>query len=711
MASNFAVDNNYSSRWASSYADPATADAQWIYVDLGATYNITKVRVNWERAYGKDYEIQVSQDALTWTPVKSRKNNTSLIDLISGINASAKFVRLYATARGTGFGYSVYELEVSASNTAPSVILTQPGANSTYTGPINLSANASDPDGAVTKVDFYIDNVLVGTDTTSPYVVNWPTTSTGTHVAKAVATDDNGATTTSFERTFYTDNNLRPTVQLTSPASNSTFTNQVNFAATASDADGTITKVDFVREDFSTGEVLIGSDATAPYSFEWTNVPAGTYRVYARATDNNRATVDSERIELTTTGSNTPPKVILTAPQAADYPKPARINIAADASDSDGAVKQVAFYAGSTLLNIDTTSPYAYTWTDAATGVYDITAVATDNGGATTTSIARRVRVVSEPPLLTLTSPVQDCTYSAPVVIAAEASDLDGTIAQVEIYSAGFNSVLLARLTAPPYTYTWTNVTPGSQTILVKAIDNDGRSTSLYRDFIVEAATGKNIPGKLQAENYDQMSGVATEPTADTGGGQNVGYIDAGDWLDYAVSVQTAGNYALQFRVAGFAAGAEVQLKSGATVLATVPVPNTGGGQNWTTTAPVTLPLPAGSQTLRVAITGGGFNLNWLDFALVSSAVSTASTTSQAARTSAAAGETIQAYPNPGNGQFRLTGVADGTPTTVVDGLGRTVAETTVHNGAVDISSLRAGTYLLRIQGKNKVTNLRLIKE
>ncbi|MBC8082584.1 MAG: discoidin domain-containing protein, partial [Hymenobacter sp.] len=213
-----AADNDYTSRWSSAFSDP-----QWLYVDLGASYSVTKVRINWEAAYGKNYEVQFSADALSWTTVRTVTNNTSLINLISGLSGSTRYVRILGTVRGTGYGYSIYELEVSASNTAPTVILTQPGGNSTYTGNVNLSANAADPDGAVSKVDFYVDNVLVGTDTSSPYAAIWTNPPNGTHVAKAVATDDNGAATTSFERTFYVTGNTPntpPTVILTAPAAN-----------------------------------------------------------------------------------------------------------------------------------------------------------------------------------------------------------------------------------------------------------------------------------------------------------------------------------------------------------------------------------------------------------------------------------------------------------------------------------------------------------
>jgi uncharacterized repeat protein (TIGR03803 family) len=91
---------------------------------------------------------------------------------------------------------------------------------------------------------------------------------------------------------------------------------------------------------------------------------------------------------------NTPPTVSLTAPAAGTtLPPPANFTLQATASDTDGTVAEVAFYANGTLLGKDTTSPYSFAWTGVPLGSYTLTAVAKDNAGATTTSAARTVTV------------------------------------------------------------------------------------------------------------------------------------------------------------------------------------------------------------------------------------------------------------------------------------------------------------------------------
>ncbi len=106
---NYAVDGDASTRWSSNYSDP-----QWIYVDLGATYTIERVVLNWE-AYARRYDIQVSADARNWITVFTEGNGNDGIVDISFSPASARYVRMLGVQRGTSYGYSLWEIEVYGS--------------------------------------------------------------------------------------------------------------------------------------------------------------------------------------------------------------------------------------------------------------------------------------------------------------------------------------------------------------------------------------------------------------------------------------------------------------------------------------------------------------------------------------------------------------------------------------------------------------------
>jgi NedA-like, galactose-binding domain/Putative Ig domain len=106
----YAVDGDSSSRWSSEYSD-----SQWIYADLGAIYTIDQVVLNWETAYGKGYEIQVSADARSWVTVYTEVNGDGAIDDISFAPVAARYVRMLGVQRGTVWGYSLWEVEVYGS--------------------------------------------------------------------------------------------------------------------------------------------------------------------------------------------------------------------------------------------------------------------------------------------------------------------------------------------------------------------------------------------------------------------------------------------------------------------------------------------------------------------------------------------------------------------------------------------------------------------
>jgi regulation of enolase protein 1 (concanavalin A-like superfamily) len=278
----------------------------------------------------------------------------------------------------------------------PAVSLTSPAAGSTFTAPatITVNANASDADGTVSSVQFRAGSTVIGTDTTSPYSVNWTGVAAGSYTLTAVATDNSGATTTSssVNVTVGSAANQQPTVSITSPASGSTFASpaSMTLTASASDPDGSV-----VRVDFRAGATALGSDTSSPFSFAWNNVAAGTYSITAVATDNAGATRTSAPITVTVgDAANQAPTVSLTTPAAGSvFDLLDIITITAAASDPDGTIARVEFYAAGLLLGTDTSSPYSFTWLNLPLGAVSLMAVAYDNDGAMTSSAQRLISV------------------------------------------------------------------------------------------------------------------------------------------------------------------------------------------------------------------------------------------------------------------------------------------------------------------------------
>jgi len=109
-------------------------------VDLGATYNISEVVLYWEAAYGKSYQIQVSSDATNWTTIYSTTNGLGGTEDLTGLSGTGRYVRMYGTARGTVYGYSLWEFQVFAAPAPKLSIALSGGTNVVLSWPASVTS-------------------------------------------------------------------------------------------------------------------------------------------------------------------------------------------------------------------------------------------------------------------------------------------------------------------------------------------------------------------------------------------------------------------------------------------------------------------------------------------------------------------------------------------------------------------------------------------
>jgi hypothetical protein len=110
FTANLATDGNPATRWSSAYADP-----QWLQVDLGTAHRISEVKLSWEAAYAKAFQIQTSNDGTTWTTIYSTSAGKGGAQDLTGLSGSGRYLRMYGTARATGYGYSLWSFGVYGS--------------------------------------------------------------------------------------------------------------------------------------------------------------------------------------------------------------------------------------------------------------------------------------------------------------------------------------------------------------------------------------------------------------------------------------------------------------------------------------------------------------------------------------------------------------------------------------------------------------------
>ncbi len=357
--------------------------------------------------------------------------NSSLVTATSYTDSSApggsvtymvRAVRLETSGSGSYYNPSqgvFATASVSGGNQAPSVSLSSPAAQSTFNAPatINLSATASDADGSVTKVEFFQGGTLLGVDTSSPFTYSWSNVAGGNYSLTAKATDNTGAATLSSPVSITVNaTDLPPAVSLTSPADNASFTTPASIvlSASASDSDGSVVEVAFYQ-----GQTLLGTDNSSPFSYDWANVPAGDYTLSARATDNDGAVSISPGVSISVTASNALPTVQLSSP--ADHSvlgAPVDVTMVADASDPDGNVAKVEFFAGAGKLGEAVSAPFSFTWANVPIGTYSLTAVATDDSGGQSSSPPISLTVTGAYDAITIEA--ESGTLEAPMTASAD---------------------------------------------------------------------------------------------------------------------------------------------------------------------------------------------------------------------------------------------------------------------------------------------------
>ncbi|MFK7984154.1 MAG: carbohydrate-binding protein [Saprospiraceae bacterium] len=209
------------------------------------------------------------------------------------------------------------------------------------------------------------------------------------------------------------------------------------------------------------------------------------------------------------------------------------------------------------------------------------------------------------------------------------------------------------------------------------------------------------VPGKIEAEAYETQVGVELENTTDTGGGQNIDYLDADDYLDYFINVAQAGIYQVDFRTAAESEMGQIELQliddgGNATVLDNLTFPATGGWQIWTNTT-ASISLPAGQLQLRIVIKEPLFNINWFEFSFLTSTNDILAITD------------FQLFPNPAQAVFFVKGSLEAKQNIslhLVNILGQTVltkdlGETQQIQETVDLSGVPNGSYMLVLESEN----------
>ncbi|PKV50178.1 putative secreted protein (Por secretion system target) [Aquimarina sp. MAR_2010_214] len=232
-------------------------------------------------------------------------------------------------------------------------------------------------------------------------------------------------------------------------------------------------------------------------------------------------------------------------------------------------------------------------------------------------------------------------------------------------------------------------------TSLVKRGDTSCLVDDGFNDQVTSIKVSKSSGGEsnifVEAENYSNMSGVQTENCSE--GGENVGYIDTGDWMVYTnVNFPSSGNYRIEYRVASTVDKGvlSADFNAGTTVLGKVNIPNTGGWQNWTTVSH-TVSTNAGTYSLGLFAQSGGWNINWIKITWLGNVK--ISNEKQI-------NTQLIAYPSPTSKILNLRGFSKETSFKVYNINGKQVMKGNLKDGQtpsrIDVEQLNSGIYLVK---------------
>jgi|GEM_PF-559798 len=347
-----------------------------------------------------------------------------------------------------------------------------------------LSVSIIDTDEQVEDVKFYANETVIGKSTTSPYQIEWSNMLAGNYELTAKAFNKMGdllASTQAINVTVEIDYepvaNAGEDITVTLPIE------IVIISGTGTDPDGG--EVSFSWNGLSNNNTLILSN-TSSQELVVSELVAGEYVFKLTVTD-NEGNIASDEMNLLIKPApvieNQLPEISLLSPLANTVIQEGEsVTFSAEAFDSDGNISKVQFFANETLINEDSSSPYAFDWENALPGNYSIYAKVIDNEDAEVKTEAIQITIEKAPvvenqlPEISLLLPLADTVFKEgeSIFFSAAAFDNDGSISKVQFF---VNDSLINIDSLSPYAYNWENVSPGNYSVYAKAVDNEEAET------------------------------------------------------------------------------------------------------------------------------------------------------------------------------------------------------------------------------------------
>ena len=465
---------------------PASTNMIWEGCPISLWVTNTVTDDGWPHSKTNISWIAVDFDVTNLTQIYT--NNSIIVTaLLTFTNYGTHTWQLNASDdSASGSGISVINIKHR-----PVVTITSPTNNAAFlTGtPIALNATAIDPDGSVNEVKFYGNTTnLLGTafhSAGNTYALGWYGAPVGTNLVTAVATDNDVLSSTSSPVAVIVHPYLE--VYFVQPTNDQLFVaspTNIFLNAAAISYIGAPASVTFSNNLTNLGSGIAGTYPT--FHLLWQDATNGTYTLTVNAADNQGNTASDT---VTNIIVNAMPAVsIITPTNIQSFPQGTNVLLSASAHDADGdnTITRVQFFCYTNLVwtnlgSLTSTGAnglYNLTWSNLSAGTYPITAVATDDRGASSSSSITvfKVTPTTPAPIVWITYPTNGAAFFAgtTITITANATSFPASVTNVEFF---VNGASIGSDPTEPYAVTECCWMPGNYVLLALARDSFGSSS------------------------------------------------------------------------------------------------------------------------------------------------------------------------------------------------------------------------------------------
>ena len=326
---------------------------------------------------------------------------------------------------------------------------------------LRIEADAEDPDGEITKVEFYRGSTLIGTSTSAPHSTIFTKAPVGNYNLTAKAFDNKGGESISPAVNITIKPKIEiPWIELVTPISDQEFdvSSTIVFTVMFGGSDENVTKVEYYQ-----GNQLIGTSSNSPFSFEWKDVTSGEYTIKAIAKGGNpEISKESQEVNIVVKPVTNPTFRIVSPTTNSTIPLGSDIEIEVQVPTSVKKIKRVEFYRGNQILGSNNKAPFNYIWKNVPKGEINLVARLVYEDNSVLLSAVVKLLVIEEViPSIIINYEIEEAIDKEDkprISFEVSFADLKSPVVEVEYFA---NGISLGVSDKEPYNFIWEDIEPG----------------------------------------------------------------------------------------------------------------------------------------------------------------------------------------------------------------------------------------------------------